>query len=508
MIVAADDVTSDQLMSWMGAGFLSTGAAATDARVEDAALPFDRRRHGMILGMGAAAIVVEAAAAARDRGVRPICEVLASATANSAFHGTRLDLDHIKGVMEDLVRRAEQRGVDRRAIAPKTVFVSHETYTPARGGSASAEINALRNVFGDVADQIVIANTKGFTGHAMGVGVEDVVAIKALETGLVPPVANFRETDPELGDLNLSRGGEYDVEYALRLAAGFGSQISMTLMRRVPAPDGARHAPDQLGFDYRVEDRARWQAWLDRVSGRPGARIEVWKHRLRVVDAPSEPAEPEPAPEVEVAAVDVEPAIGPEPVALAPVAPAPVAPVAVAPVAVDGDEVRATVLALVAEKTGYPPDMLDVDLDLEADLGVDTVKQAELFATIRERFGVERDPNLKLRDFPTLAHVIAFMTERAAGTAAETSEPFETSDASVPAAGCAGGGCAGGGGRGRGAGDGVGVGGGEDGVSAGHVGCGSGSGSGSGCGHGEAGGVVRDDPGAVRCRARPELEVA
>ena len=60
-------------------------------------------------------------------------------------------------------------------------------------------------------------------------------------------------------------------------------------------------------------------------------------------------------------------------------------------VAVDGDEVRATVLALVADKTGYPLDMLDVDLDLEADLGVDTVKQAELFATIREHFGVERD---------------------------------------------------------------------------------------------------------------------
>ena len=44
---------------------------------------------------------------------------------------------------------------------------------------------------------------------------------------------------------------------------------------------------------------------------------------------------------------------------------------------------RERVLALVAEKTGYPPDMLELELDLEADLGVDTVKQAELFATIR-----------------------------------------------------------------------------------------------------------------------------
>ena len=48
-------------------------------------------------------------------------------------------------------------------------------------------------------------------------------------------------------------------------------------------------------------------------------------------------------------------------------------------------------LALVAEKTGYPEDMLDIDLDLEADLGVDTVKQAELFAVIRESYGIERD---------------------------------------------------------------------------------------------------------------------
>ena len=83
--------------------------------------------------------------------------------------------------------------------SPRRVFVSHETYTPARGGSASAEINALRRVFGSGADRIVITNTKGFTGHAMGAGIEDVVAIKALETGIVPPVPNYREPDPDLG---------------------------------------------------------------------------------------------------------------------------------------------------------------------------------------------------------------------------------------------------------------------------------------------------------------------
>jgi acyl carrier protein len=78
------------------------------------------------------------------------------------------------------------------------------------------------------------------------------------------------------------------------------------------------------------------------------------------------------------------------------------------------DDVLATVLAVVAEQTGYPADMLDPELDLEADLGIDTVKQAEMFAAIREHYGIERDDNLKLRDYPTLRHVAGFVEERAA----------------------------------------------------------------------------------------------
>ena len=77
-----------------------------------------------------------------------------------------------------------------------------------------------------------------------------------------------------------------------------------------------------------------------------------------------------------------------------------------------GDEVADAVVAIVAEMTGYPPELLDVDLDLEADLGVDTVKQAEVFAAVRERFGVERDDAVALRDFPTLTHVIAWVREK------------------------------------------------------------------------------------------------
>ncbi|MFW2387596.1 MAG: beta-ketoacyl synthase N-terminal-like domain-containing protein, partial [Polyangiales bacterium] len=398
IVLTADNVTSDNMMEWVGAGFLASGAAATDELLEDAALPFDRRRHGLILGMGASGMVIEAADAARDRGLRPIAEVLGTVTANSAYHGSRLNIDHIQGLMEKLIADCEaQHGIDRAEIASQTVFVSHETYTPARGGSAQAEISALRSVFGASADKIVIANTKGMTGHAMGAGVEDATAVKILETGVVPPVANFKEIDPELGPLNLSKGGSYPVQYSLRLGAGFGSQISLSLTRWVPSPDGRRPAPQELGYETRIEDPAKFERWVAAATGYASPELEVVDRTLRVRDQG-------PASSASATA----------PVATAPLAAAVRPPVEAAVPAQPPatDPVTDKVLAIVSEQTGYPSDMLDLELDLEADLGIDTVKQAETFAAVREAYDIEREENLELRAFPTLAHVVQFVRDR------------------------------------------------------------------------------------------------
>ena len=97
------------------------------------------------------------------------------------------------------------------------------------------------------------------------------------------------------------------------------------------------------------------------------------------------------------------------------------------------DPVKERLLALAVEKTGYPKDMLDLDLDLEADLGVDTVKQAELFASIREIYNIPRDENRKLRDYPTLAHVIRFVYEKRPDLAAPGAPSITTSEPSAPA---------------------------------------------------------------------------
>jgi NAD(P)-dependent dehydrogenase (short-subunit alcohol dehydrogenase family)/acyl carrier protein len=97
-----------------------------------------------------------------------------------------------------------------------------------------------------------------------------------------------------------------------------------------------------------------------------------------------------------------------------------------------GDPVQEKVLEIVAEQTGYPPDMLDLDLDLEADLGIDTVKQAEMFAAIRGEWDIPREEDLQLRDFPTLADTIRFVYDRRpdlkAGDAAPAASALETAE--------------------------------------------------------------------------------
>ncbi len=478
VVVGGDNVTSEHLLGWMGAGFLASGAAATDDKVSDAAIPFDRRRHGTILGMGACGLVVESEDAVRERGMRGIVEVLSSETSNSAFHATRLDVEHVSAVVDSLITSAERRfGLSRQQMAPETVFVSHETFTPARGGSASAEVAALRRVFGDAASEIVIANTKGFTGHPMGVGIEDVIAVKILEHGIVPPVPNLKEVDPELGPLNLSRGGRYPVKYALHLAAGFGSQIALALFRRIPG-----------GLD-RVDNRALYDRWIAEVSGHDRADIEIAKRVLRVVSqgapvrqpAPSrwtfglgptlrrrrrratgrpesgrcrwscrprpsprsalreaaasagqrQATAPAPAPAVVAATPARAPEVAP---ATAPAVPAPPpAPAAGAPVV---ETVATQVLGIVAGKTGYPPDMLDMDLDLEADLGVDTVKQAETFAAVREAFTHSADREPEAPRFPDAAPRGAVRLRQPAGPRRSEARGRRTDARRIPGGAC------------------------------------------------------------------------
>ena len=135
---------------------------------------------------------------------------------------------------------------------------------------------------------------------------------------------------------------------------------------------------------------------------------------------PSAPVTSAPVASAQAPAAAAAPAVGPEGTA--------------APGPAGSDPVAAEVVQIVADMTGYPSDLLDLDLDLEADLGVDTVKQAEVFAAVRSRFGVPRDENLQLRDFPTLAHVIGFARDRGTTGVAAAVPATQAPPAQTPAA--------------------------------------------------------------------------
>ncbi|MGA1848289.1 MAG: phosphopantetheine-binding protein, partial [Thermoplasmatota archaeon] len=85
----------------------------------------------------------------------------------------------------------------------------------------------------------------------------------------------------------------------------------------------------------------------------------------------------------------------------------------------DWDMLKDRIISIVADKTGYPEDMLELDLDLEADLGIDTVKQVELFAMAREEFKLPKDDTVNLSDLPTLRHIIDYVAKLISGSTPE-----------------------------------------------------------------------------------------
>ena len=97
------------------------------------------------------------------------------------------------------------------------------------------------------------------------------------------------------------------------------------------------------------------------------------------------------------------------------------------------EEVKQRLLQVVSEQTGYPVDMLELDLDLEADLGIDTVKQVEVFGKVAGRFGLPVPEDLKLSDLNTIAKLAAYIAERAGG-GAPADAPAEVVEAFSPVA--------------------------------------------------------------------------
>ncbi|OGS00574.1 MAG: hypothetical protein A3G41_06555 [Elusimicrobia bacterium RIFCSPLOWO2_12_FULL_59_9] len=234
LVASADDATGPELQEWVLSAFLSMGAASTGTDAAAAALPFDQRRHGTIIGMGAAGFVVEAQEETLKRGLKPLVRIIATEQINWGHHLTRLDAEQIIELMEKTLKKAEAAGgLERKNLSNHLLYMSHETYTPAKGGSAQSEIKALKQVFGKDFSKVLICNTKGYTGHTLGAGVEDAALIKMLETGRAPKIANLKKPDPEFAGAKFSDGSPHRRRYGLHVALGFGSQGACVLFEKM-----------------------------------------------------------------------------------------------------------------------------------------------------------------------------------------------------------------------------------------------------------------------------------
>ena len=78
-----------------------------------------------------------------------------------------------------------------------------------------------------------------------------------------------------------------------------------------------------------------------------------------------------------------------------------------------GEELQSFLINFVVEHTGYPTEMVELDADLEADLGIDSIKKAQLFGELAEYFDVQGtgSEELSLDAFPTLRHVMDFLID-------------------------------------------------------------------------------------------------
>ena len=397
LVVGGENATSETQCQWVGSGFLALGAGTIKKRVSEAAKPFDVDRNGTILGAGAVGLVVESETCVNERGMNGQCEILGTHIANSAYHTYNIDVPHMAREMKKFIDKIEkQNGLRKADYADKLLFMSHETYTPARGGSADAEVIALQTAFPDHLNSICISNTKGLTGHTLGAAIEDVVLIKALQKRKAPPIANLKKIPDHFKALNFSSNKRIDSEYGFHLAAGFGSHFAFMFVKREE--------------ENQVEGNEMYQNWVKRITGSDNPQLKIIDNTLcavaggealpqtvRKVKKPVEPQVPiisvTPAPAPAITAEIVMPVPAPVP------GPA-------------GLSALETIKTIIAEQTGYTADMLEDELDLEADLGIDTVKQVEIFGNIAGKFGFSVPDDLKLRDLNTIAKLAEYVSSK------------------------------------------------------------------------------------------------
>jgi 3-oxoacyl-[acyl-carrier-protein] synthase II len=223
MIAGSSDATLCELA--MGA-FLRLGAM-TNGESLDVPRPFDKNRDGLVMGEGAAVMVLESLSSARKRGAKILAEL--------AGYGATSDAHHITAPSEDGSgsARAIQRALDSAGVKPEQVdyINAHGTGTVLNDHS---ETKAIKRVFGKLAYKIPVSSTKSMTGHMMGTtgALEVILCALAIRDGKIPPTIHYSTPDPECDlDYVPNVGRTQPVKVAVSNAFGFGGHNAVLVIR-------------------------------------------------------------------------------------------------------------------------------------------------------------------------------------------------------------------------------------------------------------------------------------
>jgi nodulation protein E len=193
----------------------------------DTCRPFSKDRRGLILGEGAAMLVLEPLDAARARGASILGEIAGFGMSSDAFHITQPSPDG--------AARAMRAALSDAGVEPVQIgyINAHGTATLANDAT---ETTAIRKVFGTHADRLRVSSTKSMHGHTLGAAgaIEAAATLLALRNGILPPTANFNQPDPAC-DLdvvpNIARPAS--IEFALSNSFAFGGLNAVLAFRRL-----------------------------------------------------------------------------------------------------------------------------------------------------------------------------------------------------------------------------------------------------------------------------------
>ena len=195
---------------------------------KDTCRPFSLERSGMILGEGAAMLVLEPLESALARGARPLAEIVG--------FGMTADAAHITQPVTSGPARAMAKALADARLAPEQIdyINAHGTATEANDRTETA---AIRSVFGPHADALAISSTKSMHGHALGAAgaLEAAASILAIKNGVLPPTANFLSPDPACDlDVIPNHARVRQVEAVLSNSFAFGGLNAVLAFKALP----------------------------------------------------------------------------------------------------------------------------------------------------------------------------------------------------------------------------------------------------------------------------------